>query len=500
MDRVRTTTGRLSVAPFVFFPAAVVTVVLVAITLAFPAGAGQIFGGATDFIVKNLGWFFHAVVVFSLLVVVLVPFGRTGTVVLGRSGERPEFGTPTWLSMLFSAGMGIGLLFFGVAEPLLHYGAPPWGAPESSEARRIAMGVTFFHWGFHAWAVYTLVSLSLAFFAFRKGLPLSIRSCLYPLLGDKIYGRIGDMADLLAVFGTLFGLATSLGLGAKQIGAGVAHLFDVDNSTGLQIALICLITGAATLSLLSGLKRGVRFLSEVTVAMALVLLVFVLFVGPLGEADAAGDLRSYAAQALYAVSSSPRGGDVAWQAGWTVFYWAWWIAWAPFVGTFVARISRGRTVREFVVGVLVVPVCVTLVWLYGFGESALALENEAPGTLLPAVQKDASLALFAFLERLPGAEITSVLGLSCVALFFVTSSDSGSFVVDVLTSGGKKDPPVWQRVFWATLEGAIACALLWGGGLRALQSAAIATGLPFAIVLVAAGVGIVKALRNETKA
>lgn len=495
----------LDVHPVVFFGSTGIIVLVLVLSVVATDAVGSFFDAVQRGIVEKLGWLYVLSMTGILVFAVWLTRSRFGAIRLGPDDSKPEFSTPTWFAMLFSAGMGIGLLFFGVAEPIMHYGAPPIGEGHTLEAARNAMGLTLFHWGLHPWALYAVVGLSIGYFGFRRGLPLSIRSTFHPLLGERIHGRLGDAIDILAVVSTLFGVATSLGLGAMQVNAGLHHVAGLPESTGAQVAIITIITVLATASVISGLGAGVRRLSELNMGLATLLLLFVAVVGPTAFlfnafVENIGTYLQYLPRNSFLTTSFEGPQRRAWLGLWTVFYWAWWIAWAPFVGTFVARISRGRTVREFVVGVLVVPVCVTLVWLYGFGESALALENEAPGTLLPAVQKDASLALFAFLERLPGAEITSVLGLSCVALFFVTSSDSGSFVVDVLTSGGKKDPPVWQRVFWATLEGAIACALLWGGGLRALQSAAIATGLPFAIVLVAAGVGIVKALRNETKA
>jgi len=475
-----------------------VTIALVIFTLLVPQGAARIFGGATDFIVHRLGWLFHGAVFIALVLALVLPWGRKGRIVLGRPTDKPEFGRLTWLSMLFSAGMGIGLLFFGVAEPLLHYGDPPWGVPETPEARAVAMGLAFFHWGLHAWAVYAIIALSLAFHGFRHGLPFSIRSCLYPFLGNRALGRVGDLVDLVAVFGTIFGLSTSLGLGARQISAGLSFLFGTANTVGVQVIVVILITLAATASLLTGLHRGIRVLSEVTVGVALLLLLFVLVFGSWETARIAPDGLAYVHQAYYAFSGSPRAGASDWQASWTVFYWAWWIAWAPFVGTFIARISRGRTVREFILGVLFVPVGLTLLWFFVFGETALAVESSAPGVLLRLVQKDASLALYALLAHLPWAGITCFLALGCLTLFFVTSSDSGSYVVDVLTSGGHPDPPTWQRIFWASLEGIVACTLLFGGGLRALQSAAIATGLPFALVVLLAGAGIYRALQNES--
>lgn len=491
-------TPRLAVAPYVFFPAAASTSLIVVATILAPELAERIFGGVTTWIVGHLGWLFTLVVTACLLVVAWLPWGARGRVRLGRPDEKPGFSRLSWFSMLFSAGMGIGLVFFGVAEPMAHFENPPIGDLETAHTARRAMGITFFHWGLHAWAIYVLLGLALAYFSHARGLPLAVRSALYPILGERIHGRLGDLTDLLAVFGTIFGLATSLGLGAKQIASGLELLMGWKSGLGLQIGVIAAVTGAATVSLVSGVNRGIRRLSELTLILAGLLLLFVAIMGPRG-ADSLlifRDLAAYGRQAVAALTFSSEAGSNEWQSAWTIFYWAWWIAWAPFVSTFIARISRGRTVREFVLGVLLLPTGLTIAWLFVFGETALYLEHHRGGVISEGMDGDVALSLYALLAQLPLSTWTSFVGALIVALFFVTSSDSGSFVVDILTSGGKPNPPVWQRVFWALTEGSVAAALLWGGGLRALQSAAIATGLPFAIVLLLVGYGLVRTLTD----
>jgi choline/glycine/proline betaine transport protein len=363
------------------------------------------------------------------------------------------------------------------------------------------MSVTFFHWGIHAWAIYAIMGLSLAYFGFRKGLPMTVRSAFYPLLGERIHGPLGHAVDILAVFGTLFGLATSLGLGAMQINAGLSYLSDdvPDASRTVQLVLILIITLAATASVVTGLKRGVRRLSELNGILALLLMTGVFLLGPtLFLLDSLSDnvgryLKDVVRLSFWTHSLR----DTAWRNSWTIFYWGWWIAWSPFVGMFIARISKGRTVRQFVAGCLLVPTAVTFVWLTIFGNSAIYYELFGGGGIADAVDANVSTALFELLARLPGSGLLSGLAVVVVALFFVTSSDSGSLVVDMLTSGGKTDPPVWQRVFWALSEGAVAAVLLVGGGLKALQAAAICTGLPFCALLLVVCFSLHKALRQE---
>jgi choline/glycine/proline betaine transport protein len=391
-----------------------------------------------------------------LVFVVILAFSSAGAIKLGRDESTPEYSYGSWFAMLFSAGMGIGLMFFGVAEPLLHTIDPPVGDALTVEAARQAMRITFFHWGMHAWAIYSVVALALAYFAYRHGLPLAIRSALYPLIGERIHGPIGHAVDVFAVLGTLFGVATSLGLGVVQINAGLNELFGVPVAVGVQVILIVVITAIATLSVGLGLDAGIQRISVLNIVLAVVLVAFVLFAGPTVfllqtlVQNTGMYLSNLVDMTFNLYAFEPTG----WIGGWTLFYWAWWIAWSPFVGLFIARISRGRTIREFVLSVLLVPVGFTFVWMTVFGGTAIhmVLVQGITG-LAEVVAIDEAVALFEFLRQLPLAGLTSVLATLLVVTFFVTSSDSGSLVVDMLTNGGHEASPTWQRVFWAVVEG-----------------------------------------------
>lgn len=491
--------------PEVFLVSGGLVILFVLFTLIFQDPAESAFGAIQSFISTTLGWFMILSVTFFLLFTIYIALTKLGSVRLGGPDARPEFPTFAWISMLISAGMGTGLMFWSVAEPIYHFQDPPVivGAiePNTADAARQAMGITFFHWGLHAWGIYALVGLSLAFFAFNWGLPLTIRSVFYPLLGEKIYGWQGNAIDVLAVASTLFGLATSLGFGVQQTNAGLNFLFGLEISTPIQVGLIAIITGFATASVVSGLGNGVRRLSELNMILASVLLAFVLLVGPtVFLLNTFVQTTGYYLAALPTMSFwTETFNDAGWQNGWTVFYWGWWVSWAPFVGIFIARISRGRTVREFILGVLLLPTALTFLWMSAFGGTALSLElNEATaGIISGAVSENVATALFVMLEQLPLTGITSFVGIILVVVFFVTSSDSGSLVVDSIASGGKLESPVPQRVFWAVLEGVVASALLLGGGLSALQTAAISAGLPFALVLLVMCYSIYKGLSYE---
>jgi len=495
-------TERMKIDPGVFIASATAVVIVLAFGVAAPDRARTVFLGLQDLIVSRLDWLFMGSTAIFLVFSLGIAIAPTGRIRLGPDDAPPAYGFRPWFAMLFSAGMGIGIMFYGVAEPLTHYAAPPRGLGGTAESARLAMTIAFYHWGFHAWAVYVVMGLAIAYFGHRRGFPLAVRSTLHPFLGEKIHGPLGQAVDTLAVFGTLFGLATSLGLGAMQVNAGLHRLFGTTESTVVQVALIAAITAAATTSVVLGLDRGIRRLSELNVALAVSLLLFVVIAGPTTLLLKAFPARlfDYGA-ALFPLALGLRPlGDLEWNKSWTIFYWAWWIAWSPFVGTFIARISRGRTVREFVVGVLFVPTLVSALWFTVFGWTAIHMDSIHPG-LAEAVRTNIPTGIYAMLDRLPWAGATSLLAAVVVAVFFITSSDSGSFVVDMLTSGGHPNPPVWQRVFWAVSEGVVAAVLLVGGGLRALQSAAINTGLPFCLVLLVVCAGLGRSLwidaRNE---
>ena len=495
--------SKLAINPPVFFTSALLLVALLAFSVLSTERATKIFTDMLDFVSTHFGWLYVGAVAFFIALSVWLLFSRFASLRLGADDERPDFSTPSWFAMLFSAGMGIGLVFYGVAEPIMHYQSPPVGEGGSLAARRAALPLTIFHWGIHAWAIYVLMGLAIAYFAYRKGLPLALRSCLHPILGERIYGTAGHVVDIVAVFGTLFGLATSLGVGAMQVSAGLAHLFGTPHTTTFQLTLIAIITVCATISLVTGVDKGIRRLSELNLMLAGLLLVFVFAAGPtlaildalvegVGGHIATNTERTFAVGALDPAAKK-------WSKSWTLFYWGWWIAWAPFVGMFVARISRGRTIREFVLGVLLVPTAVTIVWFSVFGGTALHLDANGAG-IAEAVQSDVSTAIYVTFDKLPLSAITSGLAAAVVAVFFVTSSDSASFVVDMLTSGGHPNPPKWQRVFWACAEGACAAVLLYAGGkaaLSALQAAVVSIGLPFCIILLAMAFCLIKALREE---
>ena len=403
--------------------------------------------------------------------------------------------------MLFSAGYGIALLFFGVAEPVLHYSSPPAGAAETVNAARQAMQIAFFHWGFHIWAIYGLVGLVLAYFAFRHGLPLSIRSALYPLIGDRIHGPIGHAVDVFAILGTMFGIATTLGLSVAQINAGINYLWpQIPVNVTVQIIAIVVITGLAIFSVVAGMDKGVKRLSILNMVLAVALMLFVFSVGPTVHIlesflQNTGSYLNHIVERTFNLQAYSRSD---WIGNWTLFIFGWTIAWAPFVGLFIAKISRGRTIRQFVVGVMFVPTIFTFMWFSIFGDTALHLiMNEGYHTLIGEVQADHAVALFKLFERLPFSAVVSFLTVILIVTFFVTSSDSGSLVIDSLASGGAPVTPVWQRVFWASSEGAVAAALLLAGGLGALQTMTIASALPFSLIMIAAALGMWRALVIE---
>ncbi|MFW6174833.1 MAG: BCCT family transporter [Chloroflexota bacterium] len=489
----------IHVSPVVFPVSAGLILLFVIFGAAFSATAQQVFQEIQDTIVSQVGWFYILVVTLFLLAVLAVALSPYGRIRLGKDGERPQYTFVTWFSMLFSAGMGIGLLFFSVAEPVLHFMSPPHGTGGTLESAEQAVRLTFFHWGLHAWAVYIVVGMALAYFAYRHDLPLTIRSTLYPLLGNRIHGLAGDVVDIFAVLGTMFGVATSLGLGVMQVNAGLDSLGVMPVEQTNQLLLIAGITLIATISVMTGLDKGIRRLSELNLVLALLLLVFVLVAGPTAFilsffVQSIGDYVSSLAVLSFRTDALQ---GIEWQKGWTMFYWGWWISWSPFVGMFIARVSRGRTIREFVTGVLLVPTALTFIWLAVFGNTALHVELFGGGGIGEAVLESTPTALYALLDTMPFTIVASALATVVIIVFFVTSSDSGSLVIDILTSDGDPDPPVVQRIFWALTEGLVAAALLLAGGLLALQTAAISTALPFTVVMLVICYGLYKGLRAE---
>ena len=490
--------------PHVTFLSTFVLVSFILLTLMFKEDASEFFKSAMEVITTTTGWFLILVTNVFVLAAFYFALGRFGKIRIGGLDAKPEFSTPAWFAMLLSAGMGIGLMFWSVGEPIFHYASPSpmftGVQAQTPEAAQAAMGVTYFHWGMHPWAVYAIVGLGLAFFAYNRGLPLTMRSVFYPLLGNKIYGFWGNLIDVLSVLATLVGLATSLGLGVKQINAGLNSLFGVGISTTTQVTLIAVITAIAALSVMSGLDKGVKRLSQANMILAAVFVLFLLLVGP-----TIFILSGFTQNLGYYLTIFPELSlwtetfrESNWQGSWTVFYWAWWISWSPFVGMFIARISKGRTVREFVLGVILIPTLLSFVWMSVFGGSAIFVQTHGPEDIVTAVNGDVATAMFVMLDHFPLSQVLSIAAIVLVTIFFVTSSDSGSLVVDHLTSGGKLDSPTPQRVFWAIMEGIIAAVLLVGGGLATLQTASVSTGLPFAFVLLISVYSLYVGFSQET--
>lgn len=485
----------------VFFPAVAVIALLVIGTLASPELAGEVFSDVLAWITADFGWFYMLAVAIFLVFIVGVALSKWGRIKLGPDHAEPEYSFPAWFAMLFSAGYGIALLFFGVAEPVLHYSSPPVGAAETVDSAKQAMQIAYFHWGFHIWAIYGLVGLVLAYFSFRHGLPLSMRSTLYPIIGEKIHGPAGHAVDTFAILGTMFGIATTLGLSVIQINAGLNYLWpEIPVGTTVQIIAIAVITVFAIMSVVAGLDKGIKRLSYVNMILVLFILLFVFFAGPTVHIletylQNTGAYLNNIVERTFNLQAYSRSD---WIGNWTLFIFGWTIAWAPFVGLFIAKISRGRTIRQFVFGVMFVPTLFTFFWFSVFGDTALNLiMNEGYTTLISEVQNDEAIALFKLYERLPLTSILSFATVVLIVTFFVTSSDSGSLVIDSLASGGRTDTPVWQRIFWASSEGIVAGVLLLAGGLGALQTASITSALPFAVIILISAFGMWRALVIE---
>ncbi len=500
----------------VFTISALVILFFVILTLALQDSVAPVFDGMRVWLTSNMAWFFLlSANIFVLLAVALI-FTPLGRVRIGGAHASPDFSYGGWFAMLFAAGMGIGLMFYGVSEPITHFGTAlggttvedgvrtdwaPLGAAGGDEQAAVSLGMaaTIFHWGLHPWGIYAVVALALALFSFNKGLPLTMRSVFYPLLGERVWGWPGHVIDILAVFATLFGLATSLGLGAQQATAGLEYLFGIPAGDTTMVLLIMGITAVALLSVMLGVDKGVQRLSQLNMGLAFLLLAFVVVVGPtlLIATGFFEYLLAYVTH-LPALSNPFGREDANFTQGWTAFYWAWWISWSPFVGMFIARVSRGRTVREFLIAVLVIPTLISVLWMTALGGTAI---EQFLGEGFTGVREAAlELKLFVMLGELPLTAITSFVGIFLVIVFFVTSSDSGSLVIDSITAGGKVDAPKPQRMFWAIIEGAIAIALLLGGGLGALQAASISTGLPFTLVLLVACYAVIRGLMSEPRA
>lgn len=504
MDHVKV--GRLGPFPRVSKPVFIVSALLILGFIIFGAAfttlAGEVFGAMQGFITHKFGWFFVILVNIALIFCLYLAMSRYGDIRLGHQTEKPQYSLFSWIGMLFSAGIGIGLLYWGTAEPLYHFMAPPMGEAETLEAATQAMSISFMHWGLHAWAIYTIVALALAYFHYRRGLPLSIRSTLYPLIGKKIYGNWGHLVDILAVFGTMFGVVTSLGLGVMQINSGLESLFGIPNTKVVQYGLIAFITALASMSVMMGLDKGIKRLSDVNIGLTVILLAFMVILGPtIFIFDSfLENIGNYLTALIPLSTWGEAYSGTDWQSSWTIFYWAWWVSWSPFVGVFIARISRGRTLREFILGVLLIPMTILFFWFTTFGGVAIHMELLGNPGLIEAVQADSGSAIFRLIEYYPLAKPITLLIVVMIMLWFVTSSDSASFVIDMLTAGGDTNPPKIQRLFWAITEGLIAGILLAAGGkdgLSALQAAAIIAGFPFAMVLLVMMYSLLRGLGRD---
>ncbi len=501
-----------ALAPRVFYPAGGIVLTVVILAIVLPEQMSTWLTTANSTVVGTVGWYYVLITFGFVIFCGWLAFSRYGEIRLGKDNEDPEFGMVSWFAMLFSAGMGIGLMFWGVAEPLNHFNNPPPGTEGTAgELATQAMGRTYLHWGVHAWAIYVVVGLAVAYAVHRRGLPVSVRWALEPIFGDRVKGGLGDVIDIVAIVGTLFGVATSLGFGMSQVGAGIEYLGWGTNSSWLQVGLIAGVTVIATVSVASGLGQGIKWLSNVNLGLAGFLLLFVMITGPTlflfreNVAAAGYYLQNFL---ILSFDTLPYQGDdgEAWLGGWTTYYWGWWMSWSPFVGIFIARISRGRTVREFIGGVLLVPTVLTMLWFAALGGTALYEEVMGDGGLIdPENGVSTDTALFQMLELLPGGAVLSGMALLMIVIFFVTSSDSGSYVVDMIATGGSPNPPLWSRIFWALLEGAIAAALIIAGtaggnpqgGLAALQTMAILVAAPFTVVMILSCFALVKSLRAE---
>ena len=487
----------------VFVIASIAILVFVVGSLVFQEGATKLFGNVRVWLTTNLDWWFMDITNLLLLFCLFLIVSPLGKVRLGGADAKPEYTNLTWLAMLFAAGVGIGLLFFGVAEPVYYFQKPPLGiTPGTAEAATAGIAATVFHWGLHGWAIYGVVGLALGFFAYNRGLPLTIRSAFYPLLGDRVWGWPGHIIDTFAIFAGMFGLATSLGLGVQQVTTGLNYVFDIPANNTTMVVLIVVITAIAMISVLTGINVGIKRLSQFNIIVALLLLLAVIILGPTLYI-----LSSiFTSFGVYFAKIRPLSNwvgrtDTSFLHDWTTFYWAWWIAWAPFVGTFIARISKGRTVREFMIFVLVLPTLLCLLWFAAFGGTALHqhMVDGYTGVTENVEAWKLEIALFKMFDKLPLTVLLSSVAMMLTIIFFVTSSDSGSLIIDTIAAGGKIDAPVPQRVFWCSLEGLVAIALLLGGGLKSLQAASLATGFPFAIVLLGMAVCVWIGLREESR-
>ena len=496
----RSARPEFSIDPAVFYPALVLLAIGVVAVVTMPGDGAAVFADLQAAIVKAASWFYVLVIALMAVMVLVLSVSRYGDIKLGPDHAEPDYGFLSWFSMLFAAGVGVGLLFYGVAEPVLHFLSPPVGEGGTEAAAAGGMQLTYLHWGFNAWATYAAVAMVLAYFSYRHNLPLTLRSAFYPLIGDRIYGPIGASVDVFAVICTTCGISVSLGLGVLQINTGLNYLFGVAIDAWIQVLLIFATMAVATVSVIMGLDSGIKRLSEINTVLAVSLLLLILFAGPTALL-LSGTLQNFGG---YIASVVPRTFDLyvyaptSWLGDWTIFYWGWWISWTPFVGIFVARISRGRTIREFLIGVTVVPTLFVCLWLGVLGGSGIELIlNQGVTELGDAIIDNPAVGLFRFLEFLPATELLSMICLGMIVIFFVTSADSGAMVLNMLSAHGRDDTPALQRSIWTLVIAITASVLLLGGGLQALQAATIASALPFAVAMLGAFWGFAKSIRVD---
>lgn len=500
LDRLQRMLG-LQTIPGVFFTSAAIATLFVALAIPFDQAVADLFGTLTLWVARNLGWFYILSVSVLLIFLLALALSRYGSIRLGADHSRPDYSNLTWFTMLFAAGIGTVLMFWGVAEPISHFANPPFEnvRANSERAARDAMAVSLYHFGLHTWTIFAMPGLAMSYFVYRQNLPMRISSVFYPILGERVHGPLGWAVDVIAVLGTLFGVATSLGLGTLQLNSGLTYLFGAPSTGWTQVLLIVVITAIAATSVALGLDKGIRRLSQLNILLAILLLLFVFIAGPTvfiakGMVQSLGDYIDTLPWLAFWTQTFV---ESDWQRQWTLFYWAWTISWAPYVGIFIARISRGRTIREFVAGVLFAPTMFTLVWFGVFGLSAIDAEMNSQATLAEQVQQDPAVAIFAFLENFPLTEAASVLSLLIIVIFFTTSSDSASLVIDMLTRRDDQPSLVRQRIFWAAAQGTIAATLLLVGGLGALQNVITSLGMPFCILLIFMAIALYRALRAD---
>ncbi|VFR17519.1 High-affinity choline uptake protein BetT [plant metagenome] len=492
-----------SISPLTFTGSALIALALIGYASLRPESAAALFSHANDWIVGEAGWFYLLAVGFFVIFLIGLAISPFGRIKLGPDESTPDYSYGTWVAMLFSAGMGIGIVFYGVAEPIMHFSSPPDAEPRSIQAMRDAMEITFFHWGVHAWAIYALLGMCLAYFGYRKNQPLTLRSAFYPLIGERVNGPIGSLIDIFAVVGTLAGLATSLGLGVSQLNASMNYLFGLPQTLDTQLWLILIVTVLATITVATGLDNGIRRLSEFIIIVSFLLMAALLFVGPTAFLFQAMlenlglYLNGFISRTFHTYAYAPASKD--WMGQWTLFYWGWWISWSPFVGLFIARISRGRTIRQFLLGVLFAPAGFSFIWFTIFGDLAIWLDiNRAAGEISKTVTDNMPIALFSVFEYLPFSSVLAWVTGLLVAVYFITASDAGALVIAMITArNGSDEPALWLRIFWALVCGGVAAVLLLAGGLDAVQMAAVIAGFPLAAVLLLMCWGIWKALSDE---